>query len=34
MTTSGSYDFSVNGDDIIKEAFEDLGVIEIGGTLS
>ena len=32
MTTSGSYDFSVSRDDIIKEAYEDIGTLEEGET--
>jgi hypothetical protein len=32
VATSGSYDFSVTRDDLIKEAYEELGVLEEGET--
>lgn len=34
MATSGSWNFSLTAADIIKAAYEDLGVIEPGGTVS
>lgn len=32
MTTSGSYDFTVTRDDIIKDAYDEIGVLEEGET--
>lgn len=32
MSTSGSYDFSVSRDDIIKDAYDEIGVLEEGET--
>lgn len=34
MTTSGSYDFAVNGREIVETALTDIGVLEAGETMS
>jgi hypothetical protein len=34
MATSGSYDFSLTADELIQTAWEDLGIIQAGGTVT